>query len=108
MGFAVRGVSLVLALGSTEPKHRPGRDCDIPQDASSPIFKIRVSCPAGGISMRLNRAKRVPGPAQCPPEMEYRSFLVMIILLLLYTQLKLTNLDLSERAVNGWKVHIKK
>ena len=34
--------------------------------------------------------------------------LVMIILLLLRTQLKLTNSDLSERAVNGWKVHIKK
>lgn len=26
----------------------------------------------------------------------------------LYTQLKLTNSDLSDRAVNGWKVHIKK
>lgn len=29
------------------------------------------------------------------------------ILLLLYTQLKLTSSDLSKRAVNGWEGHIK-
>lgn len=51
---------------------------------------------------------RAEQAAWCLPWVRHPIIFIMMILLLFYTQLKLTNSDLSERAVSGCKVHIKK
>lgn len=92
-------------LGDAKPNlqpHQHGPRARMPAEPIRPASARMHSGSCADLERQSETRRMVPAVTETP------IIFVMMISLLFYTQLKPTNSDLSERAVSGWKVHIKK